>query len=98
MSAMANRLPMMVVARLIGVPDDDVDMLIKSGYATTQLLDGLIDADGLAAAGKAAIELSVYISEYFAQAAGNPGDNLLGDSPRRARPAHSTTTPPGSSC
>ncbi|WP_333890267.1 cytochrome P450 [Mycolicibacterium gadium] len=79
MSAMANRLPMMVVARLIGVPDDDVDMLIKSGYATTQLLDGLIDADGLAAAGKAAIELSVYISEYFAQAAGNPGDNLLGD-------------------
>jgi cytochrome P450 len=79
MSAMANRLPMMVVARLIGVPDDDVDMLIESGYATTQLLDGLIDADGLAAAGKAAIELSVYISEYFAQAAGNPGDNLLGD-------------------
>jgi len=79
MSAMANRLPMMVVAKLIGVPDDDVDMLIESGYATTQLLDGLIDADGLAAAGKAAIELSVYISEYFAQAAGDPGDNLLGD-------------------
>lgn len=79
MSAMANRLPMMVVARLIGVPDDDVDMLIKSGYATTQLLDGLIDADGLAAAGNAAIELSVYISEYFAQAASDPGDNLLGD-------------------
>jgi cytochrome P450 len=79
MSAMANRLPMMVVARLIGVPDDDVDMLIKSGYATTQLLDGLIDAEGLAAAGNAAIELSVYISEYFAQAASDPGDNLLGD-------------------
>ncbi|HET9395196.1 MAG TPA: cytochrome P450, partial [Nitrospiraceae bacterium] len=79
MSAMANRLPMMVVARLIGVPDDDVDMLIKSGYATTQLLDGLIDADGLAAAGNAAIELSVYISEHFAQAASDPGDNLLGD-------------------
>ncbi|AEV70742.1 cytochrome P450 [Mycolicibacterium rhodesiae NBB3] len=79
MSAMANRLPMMVVARLIGVPDDDVDMLIKSGYATTQLLDGLIDADGLAVAGTAAIELSGYISEYFARAATDPGDNLLGD-------------------
>jgi cytochrome P450 family 144 len=35
MSAVANRLPMMVVARLIGLPDDDVDMLIAGGYATT---------------------------------------------------------------
>ena len=31
MSAMANRLPMMVVARLIGVPEDDVDQLIRLG-------------------------------------------------------------------
>ena len=79
MSAMANRLPMMVVARIIGVPDDDVEMLIASGYATTQLLDGLIDADGLAAAGAAAMELSSYISEHFERAAENPKDNLLGD-------------------
>lgn len=79
MSAMANRLPMMVVARIIGVPDDDVEMLIASGYATTQLLDGLIDADGLAAAGAAATDLSVYIGEHFERAAKDPKDNLLGD-------------------
>lgn len=79
MSAMANRLPMMVVARIIGVPDDDVEMLIASGYATTQLLDGLIDADGLAAAGAAAMELSSYISEHFERATEDPKDNLLGD-------------------
>lgn len=79
MGAMANRLPMMVVARIIGVPDDDVDMLVASGCATTQLLDGLIDADGLAAAGAAAMELSAYVGEHFEQAAGNPGDNLLSD-------------------
>ena len=71
MGAMANRLPMMVVARIIGVPDDDVDMLIASGCATTQLLDGLIDADGLAAAGAAAMELSAYVGEHFEQAAAN---------------------------
>ncbi|MED5810896.1 cytochrome P450 [Mycolicibacterium sp. 050232] len=79
MSAVANRLPMMVVARLLGVPDDDVDMLIAAGYATTQLLDGLVDADQLAAAGVAAMELSQYVTEHFARAAIHPGDNLLGD-------------------
>ncbi len=78
MASVANRLPMMVVARLIGVPVEDVDMLIAAGYATTQLLDGLIDADGLAAAGAAAVELSAYISEHFARAATEPADNLLG--------------------
>jgi hypothetical protein len=31
MSVMANRLPMMVVARLIGVPDTDVDKLVEWG-------------------------------------------------------------------
>ncbi len=79
MSAMANRLPMMLVGRIIGVPDDDVDMLIAAGYATTQLLDGLVDADELAAARAAAMELSAYIGEYFQRAAADPGDNLLGD-------------------
>ncbi|WP_396927862.1 cytochrome P450 [Mycolicibacterium sp.] len=79
MSAIANRLPMMVVARLIGVPDDDVDMLIARGYATTQLLDGLVDADQLAAAGEAAVELSGYVREHFALASADPQDNLLGD-------------------
>jgi cytochrome P450 len=78
MSAIANKLPMMVVAKIIGVPDDDVDMLITAGYAMTQLLDGLIDGDGLAAAGAAAMEVSGYINKHFARAAENPGDDLLG--------------------
>ncbi|MCV7043049.1 cytochrome P450 [Mycolicibacterium moriokaense] len=79
MGAMANRLPMMVVAKIIGLPREDVDFLITAGYATTQLLDGLIDADGLAAAGSAAMELSGYIAEQFERAGADPKDNLLGD-------------------
>lgn len=79
MGAMANRLPMMVVARLIGLPDDDVDKLIHWGYSTTTLLDGLVSADQLAAAGMAASELSGYVLEHFERAAGDPQDNLLGD-------------------
>ncbi|CAM2861200.1 cytochrome P450 [Mycobacterium intermedium] len=79
MGGMANRLPMMVVARLIGVPDSDAAQLVKWGYAATQLLEGLVSQDQLAAAGVAVMELSGYIAEHFARAATDPQDNLLGE-------------------
>jgi len=79
MSSVANRLPMMVVARLIGVPDDDVDQLVAWSYATTQILNGVVSADELAAAGTAAFELASYIATHFDRAATEPQDNLLGD-------------------
>lgn len=79
MSTLANRLPMMVVARLIGVPAGDVDKLVRWGYSGTQLLEGLVSADELTAAGIALVELGGYIAEQFELAAANPQDNLLGD-------------------
>ena len=79
MSAVANRLPMMVVARLIGVPEADVDKLVEWGYAGTQLLEGLVSADQLAAAAASVMELGGYITDHFARAAADPQDNLLGD-------------------
>jgi cytochrome P450 len=79
MGAVANRLPMMVVARLIGVPEADVDKLVEWGYAGTQLLEGLVSADQLTAAAASVMELGGYITDHFARAAANPPDNLLGD-------------------
>lgn len=79
MSAVADRLPMMVVARLIGVPDDDVDQLIRWAYATTNILDGVVSADQLDAAGTAALELGGYVLEHFTKAESERPDNLLGD-------------------
>lgn len=78
MSAMANRLPIMVVARLIGVPDEDVDQLAKWAYAATQLLEGPVDQEWLTAAGVSAMELGGYITEHFGRAPADPQDNLLG--------------------
>lgn len=78
MGALANRLPMIVVARLIGVPEDDVDALIRWAGASTHMLDGLIDDDGLAASGAAAMQLGGYIAEHFTTALAEPRDNLLG--------------------
>lgn len=85
MSAMANRLPMMVVARLLGLPDDDVDKLIRLGYATTTLLDGIVSAPQLEAAGAAAMELSAYVLEHFAKATEHPQPGLIGDLAARTK-------------
>ena len=79
MSAMANRLPMMVVAELLGLPHDDVDELIRLGYATTTLLDGVVTADQLEAAGAAALELSSYVLEHFERASATAEHGLIGD-------------------
>ena len=78
MGALANRLPMMVVARLIGVPAEDVDQLVRWACASTQLLDGLVDQEQLAASGVAAMELGNYIHGHLVLAAADPPDNLLG--------------------
>jgi cytochrome P450 len=78
MGALANRLPMMVVAQLIGVPADDTDQLVRWAFASTQLLDGLVDQEQLTASGVAAMELGSYIRDHFELAAADPQDNLLG--------------------
>lgn len=79
MAAMANKLPMMIVGRIIGVPDDDIDKLIRSGYAATQVVEGLVTPKQMEAAGVAVMELGGYITEQFQTAAAEPEDNLLGD-------------------
>lgn len=79
MGAMANRLPMMIVGRIIGVPDSDVDKLVRWGYAATQVVEGLVSKEQLAEAGVAVGELVGYISDQFQRAGASPQDNLLGD-------------------
>ncbi|WP_068186388.1 cytochrome P450 [Mycobacterium sp. UM_CSW] len=83
MSAMANRLPMMVVARLLGLPDGDVDTLIRLGYATTTLLDGIVTQTQLEAAGAAAMELSGYVVEHFEKASVEAEHGLMADLAQR---------------
>jgi hypothetical protein len=52
---------------------------MKWGYATTQLLEGLISDEQLAAAGAAVMQLTGYINQQFRLAVANPQGNLLGD-------------------
>lgn len=77
MDAVANRLPMMIVARLIGVPDADSDQLARWGYASTQLLDGLLSEDSVNASMKSLGELNAYIVEHLSRAQSAPSDDLI---------------------
>lgn len=79
MGAVANRLPMMVVAELIGIPDADIAQLVQWGYAATQLLEGLVSREQLDAAGVALLELNGYITDCFRRAVAAPQANLLGE-------------------
>lgn len=94
MGAMANRLPMMVVAALIGLPDADVARLVKWGYAATQLLEGLVDREQLAASGVAVLELSGYIDEQLTGPRPIRGTICSARFPPPARRARWTTSPP----
>ena len=83
MGSLANRLPMMVVAELIGLPDDNVGQLVEWGHAANQLLAGLVNQHQLAAAGASVLELSGYITEHFGRSLtdgkADPKDTLLGE-------------------
>ncbi|MEV0359765.1 cytochrome P450 [Nocardia sp. NPDC050697] len=79
MSALAGALPMMVVARIIGVPDDDVAALTRWGYAATQVVEGLVDAERMREAVAAVLELAAYVTDRFREAAAAPRPDLLGD-------------------
>jgi len=93
MSAMANRLPMMVVAQLLGLPGDDVDKLIRLGYAATTLLDGIVTPEQLQAAGMATFELSSYVLEHFENASASGEDGLIADMAARYAAGELEQTP-----
>lgn len=79
MGAMANRLPMMIVGRIIGVSDEDIDKIVRWGYAATQFVEGLVTQEQLGDAGVAVMELSEYITAQFERATAEPQGDLVGD-------------------
>lgn len=79
MSAMGDRLPMTLVAKLIGLPDADVPRLVEWGYGSTELLGGVLTEGRLPKAVDAAIHLAGYLHGAFEAARRDPGDDLRGD-------------------
>ena len=78
-SALADQLPLQMVAHLIGLPDADVPQLLTWSYDSTKLLSGVVTTDRLPEVVDAATHLTGYLYGKLADAQTAPGDNLLGD-------------------
>lgn len=78
-TAMADRLPLAIVARLLGLPETDVAQLLSWAYDSTDLLSGVVTADRLGHVVTSAAELAAYLHAQFEQAQQNPRDDLRGD-------------------
>ncbi|MEV5649634.1 cytochrome P450 [Nocardia sp. NPDC052254] len=60
---MADRLPLAVVATLIGLPDEDVPRLLGWAYDSTEMIGGVVAADRLPELVRSATELAGYLFE-----------------------------------
>jgi len=87
MSAMGDRLPMTIVAALIGLPRQDADQLVAWGYASTEMLGGMLPMERLAQVVESTVRLAGYLRDAFHDARARPADNLLGDLARAVNAA-----------
>jgi cytochrome P450 len=78
MSAVGDRLPMTLVARVVGLPDADVEWIIPLAYESTDLLGGLLSLADMGPLAEAAAALNEYLLERFELALADPHDDLLG--------------------
>jgi cytochrome P450 len=79
MGAVGDRLPMTLVAQVIGLPTADVPQLIEWAYLGTELLAGVHRLDEMGRLTDAAIAHGTYLAEQLEHALVEPGDDLIGD-------------------
>ncbi|MUM22550.1 cytochrome P450 [Mycobacterium sp. CBMA271] len=78
MAAMGDALPMTMVARLIGLPDEDVPQLVQWGYASTEMLGGLNTPQRQEQVVTDTMYLLLYLREHLEKELAAPGEDLLG--------------------
>ncbi|HEY8216429.1 MAG TPA: cytochrome P450 [Acidimicrobiia bacterium] len=78
MAAVGDRLPMTLVAGVIGLPTDDVARLISWGYDGTDLLGGLVSLAEMGRLAESAAALSEYLLARVEAACASPQGDLLG--------------------
>jgi cytochrome P450 len=79
MSALADRMPLTVVAQVIGLPRADVAQLLRWAYEGTELLSGVASFERMAYLGASAEAMGAYLAGQYGEARQAPAANLLGD-------------------
>ncbi|MFW0793374.1 cytochrome P450 [Gordonia sp. CPCC 205515] len=78
-TAVAQRLPMAVVAEFVGLPTCDIDTLIRWAFGSTVLLDGVVSAENLSAAVESVGEMATYLADALAHEVRHPHDTAIGN-------------------
>ncbi|WGY04614.1 cytochrome P450 [Nocardioides sp. QY071] len=76
---LADRLPLALVAELIGLAPEDVPDLLRWAYDSTEMLGGWVDETRLDATIGASFALHAYLADRFDAALDRPGDDLMGE-------------------
>ncbi len=76
--AMADKLPLALVASLIGLPQEDVPQLLTWAYDSTEMIGGIVTGERLGALVTSAAELAGYLHAKFTAAKADPQTDLLG--------------------
>ncbi|MFW0783645.1 cytochrome P450 [Gordonia sp. CPCC 206044] len=77
-TAIAQRLPMAVVAELLGLDAYDIDDLLRWAFASTMVMDAVVTPGQLDDAGRAVAELTAHLDAALAGAMDAPGDDVMG--------------------
>jgi cytochrome P450 len=67
-ATLANDIPVMVTARLIGLPVEDMESLLSWAFSGGEILAGVHDLEGMAALGTATGQMSAYLTEHLSRA------------------------------
>lgn len=76
---MADRLPLALVAELIGLAPEDVPDLLRWAYDSTEMLGGWVDERRLETTINASFALHDHLARRFDAALDLPGDDLMGE-------------------
>lgn len=75
----ANALPVIIIARMLGVPETNADKLLEWSHAMVGMYQAGRTYEMECAANKAAAEFTAYLDDYIAFKRKNPEDDLLSE-------------------
>ena len=75
---MAERLPLAMLAHILGLRDEDLPYLLARAYDATELIGGIVDPSRTETLVNATLELANFLADRFAEAQADPQDDILG--------------------
>src|ERR1700733_11592542 len=77
MNDFVDQIPVAVICRMLGVPDQDIDTFKEWNFAITAATGAAITDEQMLGVDQAALRLTAYLDDLLAERAKHPGDDLI---------------------